>query len=106
VVENDPFVRESARARDLAAAQLRLLWQRCTPDAELDCFEPAAPMAPFATIRSRDGATLARVSAHAGGASVLIGERGALCAFDAGTAEDRAQHLYGAIAVVLALRAG
>jgi hypothetical protein len=65
----------------------------------------AASSRSTAGARSRDGETLARVSAHAGGASVLIGERAALCAFDAGTAEDRAQHLYGAIALVPALRA-
>jgi hypothetical protein len=105
VTENDPFVRESARAREIAAAQLRLLWQRRAPDAQLDCLEPSAPMAPFATIRSRDGETLAQVSAHAGGANVLIGAQAALCAFDDATAEERARHVYGAVAAVLALHA-
>jgi hypothetical protein len=104
--EDDAFVEESARARELVAAQLRLLWRRCKPDAHLDCFEPSAPMAPFAVIRSPEGETLAQVIAHASGAGVLIGEHGALCAFDDPTAEERADHVYGAVAAVLALNMG
>jgi hypothetical protein len=106
VTENDAFVEESARARELAAAQLRLLWRRWKPDARLDCFEPLAPMGPFATIRSQTGETLAQVSAHASAANVLIGKQRALCAFDDATAEERARNVYGAVAAVLALHAG
>jgi hypothetical protein len=104
--EDDAFVEESARARELVAAQLRLLWRRCKPDAHLDCSEPSAPMAPFAVIRSPEGETLAQVIAHASGAGVLIGEHGALCAFDEPTPEERADHVYGAVAAVLALHTG
>jgi hypothetical protein len=93
------------RARSLAVGQLRLLWRRRRPDAQLDCFEPSAPLGLFAAIRSPDGEMLAQVSAHAGAANVLIGERETLCAFDDGTAEERAQHVYGAVAAVLALHA-
>jgi hypothetical protein len=105
VTESDAFVEESARARELAAAQLRLLWRRLEPDAQLDCFEPSAPTALFATIHSQEGETLAQVSAHARAANVLIGRQGALCAFDASTAEERVRHVYGAVAAVLALHA-
>jgi hypothetical protein len=105
VTENDAFAEASARARDLAGARLRLLWRRWKPDARLDCFEPSAPMGPFATIRSREGETLAQVSAHAGAANVLIGKQRTLCTFDDATAEERAEHVYGAVAVVLALQA-
>jgi hypothetical protein len=105
VTENDAFIEESARARDLAAAHLRLLWRRWEPDAQLECSEPSAPMAPFATIRSQQGETLAQVSAHASAANVVIGEQGTVCAFDDSTAEERALHVYGAVAVVLALHA-
>jgi hypothetical protein len=97
VTEDAAFVEESARARELAADQLRLLCGSGSPDAHLDCVEPSAPLAPFAVIRSPDGETLAQVSAHAAAAKVLIGEQWALCAFHDPTAEERAHHVYGAV---------
>jgi hypothetical protein len=106
VTEDAAFVEESARARELAADQLRLLWRFWEPDAHLDCVEPSAPLAPFAVIRSPDGETLAQVSMHAAAANVLIGEQGALCAFHDPTAEERAHHVYGAVAAVLVLHTG
>jgi hypothetical protein len=63
-------------------------------------------MATFAVIRSADGVTLAEASAHANGASVLIGEAGHLCSFDDPTPEERAQHVHGAVAAVLAQEEG
>lgn len=49
------------------------------------------------------GETLAQLSAHANAAAVLIGEAAELCAFDEGNAEERAEHVHGAVAAVLAL---
>lgn len=97
----DEFVRDSERARSLAAAGLRQLWREWQPTATLELVEPTATTGMMGSVRADDGRLIAVFSAHASAMNVLIGEQALLCAFDDGTVEQRAERLVGAVAALI-----
>jgi len=100
---DEDFERRSAHARGLVAAELRRLFTELRPEAELRIVDPISPLALFAAVQSADGRRVAQVSAHATGASVLLGADGVPCPFDGGTPAERALRVGGAVASALAL---
>ena len=103
---DDRFVSESTRARELTEAGLRALWRERRPSVVLDVWEPEAPLGVMAEVRGSDGARIARMSAHASAANVLIGEDELLCSFDDGTVEQRVERVVGAVAALLTRHSG
>jgi hypothetical protein len=92
----------NVRSSQLARAQ-------APPPASAQAANEATPLARTARLPRISQALLRRAphpsspaSAHADAANVLLGD-GGLCAFDDGTAEERAQYVYGAVAALLAL---